>query len=515
MLSLNGDVVGEDSQAPYLFDLSGTSVAQGNVLIKAEAFTATTKGSSTATALKLPDEPSLMVISTSFEPSMENKLNNFIKPVINFNDIPLVSPENVPAMFVLDSNYEQITDQQLARIQNYVLAGGHLYYENKYWYWEREALNPQLSNLGIEATGEWSQSIQTIMGAANSIVSGLEYQAPSDYAIFSEIKGLDGEAMAVPLWFSNEDNFSNTVANQVGSAKIIATSGEFSWLPENLTMTVLAKYLDYFGLDSSTKPMSITIGAPEISAIEEANTDVYFTISRMFDDGTDSKVNIKIESENAVAGTDYQALTFDSVSFTSGELTTMVRISLQDDFVADGDKVLSVIISGDNVGDGEEAQSAAHITITDNEHRGLVQFKDTSVSIAENAGTMTVVVERIDGSDDELNFNLTTTDVNAKAGVDYMAINEEVTLTQGQVEFTVTFDIIDNSIYNANKTFSLSLSGEHVADNNMMTVTITNDEAAPEKETNTSSGGGGAGIFIAAFLFLVFGFRTKRDFKNN
>ncbi len=506
VLSLNDTVLAEDSQAPYEFDISTTSIEPGNVTIKAEAFTAIAKGSSSVTALKLPDEPSLVVVNLAYMPQLENTLHNFIKPITSFDDIPLVSPADAPAMFIVDHDYEILSDEQASRIQDYINAGGHLYYENLEWYWDRDLVNQKVSFLGVEATGQWSQSITAISGAEGSIVEGLTFQPPEEYYLFAEVKGLDGEANAMPLWIGDDGNFSNTAANQIGTAKIIATSGAFSWLPSDLTMTVMAKYLDYFGLDSSTKPMSISVGAPEITTIEEANTEVDFTISRLFDDGTDSKVNIAITSENAIAGVDYQAPTIDTISFASGELTKTVTVSLLDDFIVDGNKVLSLTISGDNL--DESTQSSADITITDNEHRGLVQFKLSNVTVAENAETITISVERIDGIDDELSFAINTTDVSAKAGQDYTAINEQVTLTQGQVEFTVTFDIIDNNVHNANKTFTLSLTGEHIADNDMMTVTIINDDAAPVTETSSSSGGGSSAL-ITLLLIIASRLRTK------
>ncbi|MDM8557527.1 Calx-beta domain-containing protein [Candidatus Parabeggiatoa sp. HSG14] len=119
---------------------------------------------------------------------------------------------------------------------------------------------------------------------------------------------------------------------------------------------------------------------------------------------------------------------------------------------------------------------------------GELQFTATTVSLDENTGTATILVERVNGSDTGVTVNYATTDGSATAGSDYT--NTSGTLTwpdKDERAKAITLPITDDSDYEGDETFIITLSnptggeGEYLAKlgtPTQITVTIVDDEAA-------------------------------------
>jgi Calx-beta domain len=89
----------------------------------------------------------------------------------------------------------------------------------------------------------------------------------------------------------------------------------------------------------------------------------------------------------------------------------------------------------------------------------VVGFKVKSLNVSEGAGTASIVVERFGNKKGDAKVTIVTEDNEAKAGVDYTAINQEITFVEGQPsEITVTIPIIDNTIDEAVRRFNVKLS---------------------------------------------------------
>ena len=69
---------------------------------------------------------------------MTSGLEIYDKPALQVTDVPVVTPDVVPVMFV-EGTAHTLTDDQFARIKRYVDLGGHVYYENKDWHWHGDS----------------------------------------------------------------------------------------------------------------------------------------------------------------------------------------------------------------------------------------------------------------------------------------------------------------------------------------------------------------------------------------
>jgi len=512
-LYINNELIGEDIEAPYQFSFLSSEIAQGGITIVAEAYTATSKGSTTLQAFKLPNELSLMVINLTNDDALANTLDNFLKPVLRMSDVAIVSPSDIPAIFVVAHDNELLNDEQFNRLVEYVSSGGHLYYENTNWYFNRALINAQWQALGIEATTRWSQNPATISGIDGSIVADLSYLTPEDYFLFNELAATAENQQGISkLWQTSDGNFSNTVSNVINQSKVIATTGEYSWLPSSLSMPVMANYLGFFDLDNSMKPVSITIEAKGDEYYVEGEHKLEFMITRSYDNGSDDNITLNIESENAIEGIDYVALASNSITFAAGELSKTVELTLLDDLKVDGDKELYVTISGDNVVIDEQNSDRSYVYIADNEHRGALQFKVSTISVAENAGSYSFTVQRIGGVDDQIEFTLTSNNGTAIAGTDYQSINSTLTFEQYDVESTFELTIMDNNSYDVDKNFYLNISSDYLTGvQSQITVIINNDEAAPVPAPPVAekSSSGGASYLLIYLLLLMTGCRYR------
>jgi hypothetical protein len=518
-LSINGELIGEDIEAPYQFDFSSSEISQGLATIDVAAYTEKAKGATTLSVLKLPSEVSLMAINLTNDDTLEQTLDNFLKPVLRMTDVAKVPPDMIPAIFVISHNYELLTNEQFNRLVEYVNSGGHLYYENTDWYFNRALINTQWQALGIESTSKWSQTAAIISGIEGSIVADLSYSTPEGYFLFNELTATASNNAGVNnLWQTDDGNFSHAVSHTIEQSKIIATTGKYSWLPNSLSMPVMSQYLDFFGLDNAAKPVEITIESDSEESFTEGDHTIVFTISRSYDNGTDSSVNITIESDNTIEGADYLALESNQVSFASGELNTTIELTLLDNLKVDGDKELYVTLSGDNIDDNNASNTSAYIFIEDNEHRGALQFKESSVAIAENSDSFTVTVQRIGGVDEQIDFTIASINGTAIAGTDYQEISETLTFEQYDTEKTFTIYITDNSSYAVDKTFSLEISSDYLTGVlSQITVTINNDEPAPipvVPVTAEKSSSGGATSLVLFLLLLVGGYRYRASINR-
>jgi hypothetical protein len=91
---------------------------------------------------------------------------------------------------------------------------------------------------------------------------------------------------------------------------------------------------------------------------------------------------------------------------------------------------------------------------------GTVQFSTTTNSVFENSSSLTVTVTRLSGNFGAASVNYATSNGTAAAGLDYTAASGTLNWTNGETSAkTITVAILDNLLYEGNKTFTVRLSG--------------------------------------------------------
>ena len=108
-----------------------------------------------------------------------------------------------------------------------------------------------------------------------------------------------------------------------------------------------------------------------------------------------------------------------------------------------------------------------------------------SVTVNEDAGTVTFTVNRLGGMKGEVSVNFSTADGSATAGSDYGATSGTLTFANNETSKTVTIPILDDNADEPDETFTVNLSGATAGATTgpPATVTITDNDATPAADT--------------------------------
>jgi hypothetical protein len=90
---------------------------------------------------------------------------------------------------------------------------------------------------------------------------------------------------------------------------------------------------------------------------------------------------------------------------------------------------------------------------------GTLQLASSSYTVAENGGTVTLTVSRVNGSSGSVAVNYATANGTALAGSDYTAASGTLTFGAGVTSQTINVPITDDAVVESSETFTVGLSG--------------------------------------------------------
>jgi YVTN family beta-propeller protein len=121
---------------------------------------------------------------------------------------------------------------------------------------------------------------------------------------------------------------------------------------------------------------------------------------------------------------------------------------------------------------------------------GLLQFAATTASVDENEGTITILVERVEGSDGAISVDYATAKNSATSDSDYTSISGTLNWKDKEERAKAIYlSILDDQEFEGDETLTITLSNPTgdatLGTQNPITVTIVDDEAAPPPEPGT------------------------------
>ena len=170
-----------------------------------------------------------------------------------------------------------------------------------------------------------------------------------------------------------------------------------------------------------------------------------------------------------------------TLSFASGatESTGGVTITAVDNEVDAPDK--SVTVSGAVSLEGVTAPADATLTILDDDTAAALALEVDATTMAEDGGTVTVTVTTGTGSTFDSARDITLVFAGtATEGGDYTVSATELTLPAGASGVTATLTALDDDVFEGGETVLISGLHDGAPFGIVRTVTITDDEAAPE-----------------------------------
>jgi hypothetical protein len=121
-------------------------------------------------------------------------------------------------------------------------------------------------------------------------------------------------------------------------------------------------------------------------------------------------------------------------------------------------------------------------TTTFGENPGAFRIGSAAYSQSESPSELVIPIFRADGASGGATVNFATSDASATAGADYVVTNGTLNFAAGEVQKSLTVQLLDDSLQEADETFVLTLSaptGEATLGSpHAATITIVDDETA-------------------------------------
>ena len=188
------------------------------------------------------------------------------------------------------------------------------------------------------------------------------------------------------------------------------------------------------------------------------------------------------------SGTDYQT-TSGTLNFAANETSKTFNVPICDDVIYEGNETVNLQLS--NVtGSGASlgSSSSAVLTITENDAQPSISIDDVTLTEADGNAVFTVTQSAVSGLD--ATFVYSTTDGTAIAPGDYTtATNVASSIPAGSTTTTISIPTTNDSVYEADETFTVTLSNPVNATigTGAGTGTITNDDAPPAIQFSASN----------------------------
>ncbi len=289
-------------------------------------------------------------------------------------------------------------------------------------------------------TGSVSASYNTVAGTAQP---GVNYSTSSGSVSFAN--GQSSGMIAIPLLTNSlvepPVTFSVNLSNPTGGALLIA--------PSNSAVTILSENVGVTFLNA-TNYVGETNSFGNIIVERVGNTNIAFQVNYFTTNGT------------ALAGTNYQAGS-GTLSFISGQLFQNIQIPL-----INNQDTSNLLFGVDLVNPTAGAVLVAPSNTVVVVQPGLagLSFTSPTNSIGKNFNDALIAVVCSNPSIEPepttnvlaLTVHYATADGTAQSGLDYVATNGSLTFTNGLVTNYITVPIINNSLLEGNRTFSINLA---------------------------------------------------------
>ena len=204
-------------------------------------------------------------------------------------------------------------------------------------------------------------------------------------------------------------------------------------------------------------------------------------------------VDYATSNGTATAAEDYTA-TDGSLKFTPGDIEGTISVLLQEDTLHEGDETFALTLSNpENAG---LASAAATGTIADNDAMPELTVDDARV--AEDAGVMVFTVSLNAPSALQVTVDYATSDGSATAGEDYNAAEGSLSFMPGDIERTISVMLTEDTMYEGDETFALTLENPENAGlaNAAATGTIVDNDAMPELRVDDARAAEDAGVMV-------------------
>jgi hypothetical protein len=305
----------------------------------------------------------------------------------------------------------------------------------------------------ITRTGGSSGSVTVAYATADgTAVAGKDYTAAN-----GTLQWADGDAVAktVSIPISNASPFSGskTFGVTLSGPSAMATIGS----PNSATVTIAGGASAAVGslqLSKSSYPVAQNAGSATVSVNRTGGSSGPASVAYTTTNGT------------AVAGTDFTAAS-GTLKWADGDTAAKtVAVTIGNAAPFSGNKTFSVALSNPSAFATVSSPGSATVTIAGDgaPAAGSLELSTSAYTVAQNAGSMTVTVNRTGGSSGAASVAYKTTNGTAVGGTDFTATSGTLKWTAGDAAAkTFSVAVSNASPFSGSKTFNIALSGATVA----------------------------------------------------
>jgi hypothetical protein len=243
---------------------------------------------------------------------------------------------------------------------------------------------------------------------------------------------------------------------------------------------------DNSGTSSGTN--SIAIAAPTYN-VSQASGAVAVTVARSGNDIGAASVAYSTSNGTAMAGTDYTAVS-GTLTWSDGDTTAKtITVPVNSAVTFSGKKSFAIALTDASAGATLGNPASATVMISGNATSapipvtaGSLQFSTATYSVAQTIGTVSVTVNRVNGSGGAIQVTYTTTNGSAVAGTQYTAKTGNLAWADGDTgakSFSIPVSL--TPAFSGNKSFAIGLSaatgGATLGTPSIASVSITGSSA--------------------------------------
>ncbi|WP_455209182.1 Calx-beta domain-containing protein [Kaarinaea lacus] len=328
------------------------------------------------------------------------------------------------------------------------------------------------ANITVTRTGGSSGLVSVDYATSDSGATATADYTPTNGTLnFAD--GVVSQSFSVPILddviYEGNETFTVSLSNVTGGAVLGATTTTTVTITEN----------------DPIPPAGILQFNAATYSIGEAGGSLTVTVTRSNGSYGTVTVGYSTMDGSATASNDYSPVG-GLLTFADGVTSQTITVPILEDTLYESNELFSIQLSGVTGGASLGAHSSATITITDNDPvppAGTLQFSGVNFNVQENGVNITITVTRTGGSFGTVTVDYLSNDGSATAGSDYTAVNDTLVLPDGVTSETNTISIQDDSVYEGNENFSVSLSnvtgGATLGVNSSTTITINDNEPVP------------------------------------
>ncbi len=260
--------------------------------------------------------------------------------------------------------------------------------------------------------------------------------------------------------------------------------------------------LKAYTVDYASGPGTLQYNQSAYSVYENKGSAL-ITVNRV--GGATGAVTVKYATNggSATPGTDYTPVS-GTLTFNDGETSKTFNVPVMDDGVYGSNEIVFLNLSSPT-GGASLGLSAASLTIAEADGIPTVQFNASTYKVNENCSVVSANVTMNGIASSDITINYATASGTATSGSDFTATSGTLTFKPGNLSKLINISIINDSIYEPDQNFTITLSNPSsnviIGSPGSATITIKDDDNAPSikfqsQSYNVSEGGAVATINV-------------------